>query len=317
MSWREPWRKPKPHQAAMCTVAASLGLLLVSPWWIGVWSRWDELVVLENQMQTQKQMTVSLHSQTEQLQRSMPNADFRRVDAQSLMVLAPANALKFSRSHQEAQVVSPHLHALHVQLMPMRFDLEGTWVGWLAWLKQWPAAAPGVTLSSLTLKSNTQGDGLTMQLVAVAAQRVEQRGTKGPISIDATHTQTEGVLFDVQHWEQAKHRQAQAHVSYAQQVAPELLRGQEPLERYAREHLHYVGQISSGVEVQALIRVHDPAGPKFAQVHRVRLGSHAGQNFGRVSAISAEYLLLDELLLASSGEWHRQEVRMPLQERLP
>lgn len=316
MTGREPWNKPQAHQMAMFVLAGCLGLLLVSPGWMGCWARWDALFVLGNKMQTQQLMTASLRSQTEQIQQSLPTSDLTSVNAPALMALALPSTLEFSRANEEAHVATPQMEPLHVQLLPMRFDVQGSWTAWLGWLDKWHTAAPGVTLSSLTLKVKPQG-GLDVQMLAVSPQRMKSDIAKQRAPVRGVPEQVAGDLFDVQRWGHAKLEYVQAHPSYAQQVAPELLRVQEPLERHVREHLHYVGHISFGADVEALIRVHDSPGSKFAEVHRVRVGSHAGQNFGRVSRIDVDHLMLDELMLASSGEWRRQEVRMPLQERMP
>jgi Tfp pilus assembly protein PilP len=316
MNWREPWVESKLHQTTMFATAACLGLLLVSPTWIASGGRWYAAVASVKQMQAQEQMTALLRSQTEHLQKSKTPAEFKRMDAQTLMALASNSALQFLRSSQDVHAPTPHLNALQVQRMSLRFDVQGSWADWLSWLDQWPTAAPGVTLSSLTLKTNSQG-GLIVQMGAVVAQRGRQDDAMTSMSSDAQVEEVTGDPFDVQRWGQVKRHHAQSHPSYTQQVAPELLRVQEPLERYAREQLRYVGQISFGANVHALIRVHEPVGTKFSEVHRVRVGSHVGQNLGRVSRIDVDHLMLNEVKLASSGEWQRQEVRLPLQERMP
>lgn len=316
MNWREPWGESTAYQTLTFALAACLGMLFVAPWWMACGARWDSVAALESQILAQQQMAASLRSQTAQLQRSMPTTELASVDAQTLIDLASSNALQFSRSSQDAQTLTPHLNVMHLQLLPMRFELQGPWAGWLSWLEQWSTAAPGVTLSSLTLKANPHG-GLTVHMLAVAVQRIGQDISKISAPVDVASKQMVSDPFDAQRWADAKKHHAQKHPSYVQQVAPELLRVQEPLERFAREHLQYVGQISAGSEVEALIRVLDPAGSKFGEVHRVRVGAHAGQSFGRVSVIGPEHLMLDELLLARNGEWMRQAVRMPLQERLP
>ena len=320
MNWREPWRESKAHQSAMFALATCLGSLFCSPALWVCWDRWSEMIAVEEKILNQQEMAASLRRQTTQLQRSMTAPVLPVIDVQTLIALAPPSDLQFSRSSQEAPGVPPHLQTLHIQLLPIRFELHGSWAGWLQWLERWPTAAPGVTLSSLMLKSSAQSE-LAVQMAVVAAQRIEVNVAKDPKRVDANVLQAGGDPFDSQRWVQTKHQHAQVHPSYAQHVAPELLRAKEPLERFEREYLHYIGHISSGADLQALIRVHDPVrsahGAVFAEVHRVRVGSHVGQNFGRVSIISPEKLVLDELTLTAGGQWQRQEVRMPLQERQP
>ena len=52
-------------------------------------------------------------------------------------------------------------------------------------------------------------------------------------------------------------------------------------------------------------------------VHRVRVGGHLGQDFGRVLAISTEQLLVQELVLAPTGEWQSRQINLPLKETSP
>lgn len=316
MNWREPWEASKLHQTATFALAGSLGLLLLSPAWITCWNRWHALVVLEDKMRDQQQMTRSLTSQAEQFERTMPTSSFTRINPQTLMAFASLSALQFSRANQDTQAPTQHLTARKAHLVPMHFDLQGSWSGWFSWLAQWPRAAPGVTLSSLTMKANPQG-GLDVQMMALAAQINDVGVAKQATPLKSVMEEPMGDLLDARRWEQMKNHHMQAHPSYAKQVAPELLRVQEPLERYAREHLQYVGQISSVGDVQGLIRIHAPAGAKFSEIHRVRVGSHAGQNFGRVSRIDVDHLVIDELMRDPSGAWQRQKARLPLQEGPP
>jgi Tfp pilus assembly protein PilP len=320
MNGHQPWLASKAHQVAMSALACGLGMLLVSPIGFAYWHRWDALLVLESKVLRQQEMIASLHSDTARLQQSMTPLELPVIDAQALIALAPPSDLQFLRSGQEMQSANPHLQPLRIQLLPIRFELQGSWADWLKWLERWPVAAPGVTLSSLTLTSSPQ-HALAVQMQVMVAQRMDASPLKGASLMASPPRDTTGDPFDAKRWGQTKHQHAQSHPSYAAQVVPELMRTQEPLERFAREHLHYVGHISAGADLQALIRVHDSvsatSGAKFAEVHRVRVGSHVGANFGRVSAISPEHLMLDELVLAANGEWQRQEVRMPLQERQP
>jgi Tfp pilus assembly protein PilP len=52
-------------------------------------------------------------------------------------------------------------------------------------------------------------------------------------------------------------------------------------------------------------------------VHRVRVGSRLGQDFGKVLAVHPDQLVLEELALNPAGEWRTREVRMPLHEATP
>jgi type IV pilus assembly protein PilP len=104
-------------------------------------------------------------------------------------------------------------------------------------------------------------------------------------------------------------------------VAPELLRPRDLLETFPRERLQYVGQIASGSETEALVKVLPSVGGKkdtpMVSVHRVRVGSHLGQDFGKVLAVQPDHLLVQELALSQTGEWQTREVRLPLLEAAP
>jgi type IV pilus assembly protein PilP len=52
-------------------------------------------------------------------------------------------------------------------------------------------------------------------------------------------------------------------------------------------------------------------------VHRVRVGSHLGQDFGKVLAVQSDQLLVQELTLTPTGEWQTREVRLPLKQAAP
>jgi Tfp pilus assembly protein PilP len=82
-----------------------------------------------------------------------------------------------------------------------------------------------------------------------------------------------------------------------------------------------VGEIASGTEVEALVKVLPPVGAKketqMMSVHRVRLGQRLGQDFGKVLAVQSDNLVLQELALTSAGQWQIREVRLPLQELMP
>jgi len=59
---------------------------------------------------------------------------------------------------------------------------------------------------------------------------------------------------------------------------------------------------------------HHKKAASMTSVHRVRVGSHLGQNFGRVQRIEVTHVLLQELVLMPTGEWQFREVSLPLKE---
>jgi type IV pilus assembly protein PilP len=52
-------------------------------------------------------------------------------------------------------------------------------------------------------------------------------------------------------------------------------------------------------------------------VYRVRVGGHLGQDFGKVLAVQADQVVVQELALTPTGEWVTREVRLPLQVAAP
>ena len=122
--------------------------------------------------------------------------------------------------------------------------------------------------------------------------------------------------FSATGWAQAQRAHATQHPSYSRLVAPELLRLREPLENFAHERLQYVGQIALGAKVEALVKVLPSAASKkevaMMDVHRVRVGHHLGQNFGKVLAVEPDQLVVQELAVTPMGEWQPRELRLPL-----
>jgi type IV pilus assembly protein PilP len=211
------------------------------------------------------------------------------------------------------------LSALHIQQLPLHWQVQGSWEAWLNWLTQWQTSAPGVTVSSLELKADPRG-GISAQVVAVAPQPTAHEAPFALSSLsaeDATSTDP----FNAQAWIHAQRMRAQQHPSYAKLVEPELLRPRAPLEAFPRERLQYVGQISAGADVDALVKVLPAAGgnkdPSMMTVHRVRVGGYLGHDFGRVMAISPDHLMLQELVLNATGEWLIREATLPLKDAAP
>lgn len=91
-------------------------------------------------------------------------------------------------------------------------------------------------------------------------------------------------------------------------MAPDLQRSREPLEAYALDSLRLVGSLRRGRQVVGLVEADK-------LIHQVRLGSHLGQDFGKVVAITDTGIEIDELVRESGGTWTRRRARLELQER--
>ena len=174
-------------------------------------------------------------------------------------------------------------------------------------------------MASLELKADPKG-GISAQVVAVTPQSTVAETAFELSSVDL-NTASSTDPFSAQSWASTQRAHAEQHPSYARLVAPELLRPREVLETFPRERLQYVGQIAAGGEVDALIKVLSATGTKteaaYAPVYRVRVGGHLGQDFGKVLAVQADQLVVQELALTPSGEWLTREVRLPLQVATP
>jgi Tfp pilus assembly protein PilP len=89
----------------------------------------------------------------------------------------------------------------------------------------------------------------------------------------------------------------------------EFERTKEPLEFYNLQDLRLVGFIQQGRSTNALIHV---SGQPQLGIHSVRLGAYLGKNFGRVSLITHDAVLLLELHQDSSGVWTERETSLQM-----
>jgi type IV pilus assembly protein PilP len=319
MNWRQPWLWPRAYQYALFVVAGVFGVLLLSPWWLHSWQAWDEASEAQAKLVTEQETTQTLRAQTAQLMQTRIQPASLLADASVLTQLAQKQGLQLSQWGLDKPQQSSALNALHMQEVPVHMKLQGSWDGWLKWLNQWPVSAPGVTLASLELKADPRG-GISAQMLAVAPQSTMVESTFELSSVNL-EGDTPADPFSASAWVHAQRAHIEQHPSYARLVAPELLRPRDLLETFPRERLQYVGQIASGSETEALVKVLPSVGGKkdtpMMSVHRVRVGSHLGQDFGKVLAVQPDHLLVQELALSQTGEWQTREVRLPLLEAAP
>lgn len=319
MDWRQPWHWPRPHQYAVFVCAGVLGAMLISPWWLQSMQALDEVNQAQSQRVAQHEATLALQAQTAQWQQAYVDAPPVFASANVLSQLAQQHGLQFSQMGMDKPLQSPALTALQLQQLPVRLQVHGSWESWLNWLTQWPSAAPGVTVASLELKADPKG-GISAHMMAVAPQSTLVDANFELASVNLNENAVADP-FSAQSWLGAQRAHAEQHPSYARLVAPEMLRPRDALETFPRDRLHYVGQIASGAEVDALVKVLPAAGAKpdanFAPVYRVRVGGYLGQDFGKVMAIHADQLVVQELALSPAGEWLTREVHLPLQRVSP
>lgn len=90
---------------------------------------------------------------------------------------------------------------------------------------------------------------------------------------------------------------------------PNLNRVKEPMEAYPLESLKYVGMLSKSRLTYALLKTPDNG------VQQVKIGNYVGQNFGVVTHISDNEMLLKEIIQDElSGDWIERVSNLTLQE---
>ncbi len=313
-SWREPWHWPRAWQYASFACAGLVGTLLLSPWWMSSWQSWHDATQAELALLAQQDQTQRLLAQTAQIQEARRALPMAVSDLKALGHLAESEGLQLSQLALEKAEQSPHLQALQMQQLPVRMRVQGSWQGWLNWLSRWPTDMPGVAVSSLELKADPKG-GVSAQLLAVVPQNTDSEPV---FELASVKLQDELDPFSAQAWVKAQRVHAAQHPSYERLVAPEMLRVRDVLEAFPRERLQYIGHIQSAAGLEALVKVLPPASDgktsSIASVHRVRVGNHLGQDFGKVLAIGPQALIVQELALSPAGEWKTREVHLPLIE---
>lgn len=80
-------------------------------------------------------------------------------------------------------------------------------------------------------------------------------------------------------------------------IQPDLNRRKEVLESYPLESLSMVGSLQQHAMIFALIKSPD------GTLHRVKIGNHLGQNFGKINHISEAEVKLLEVVQDGVNEW--------------
>ena len=91
-------------------------------------------------------------------------------------------------------------------------------------------------------------------------------------------------------------------------LRPDQNRPREPLEAFPLDALRMVGTVQVRGTRYALIE--DPENV----VHRVPAGTHAGQNYGRITAITPTEVRLVEIVPDGFGGWSERPASIPLAE---
>lgn len=316
---RQPWLWPRSFQRVSFFCAAVVGVCLMAPGWLHSWQAWDEANAAQTNLRTQQAATQTLRKQIEQWQQTPNRQATLFADEAVLTQLAQAHGLQWSHLGVDKPQHSPALNALHIQTLPVHLKVQGAWGSWRDWLMQWSHSAQGVTVSSLELQAQPHG-GISARMVAVLAQSIVVQPEQGVAHVNSQEAQPADP-FSAARWAHEQRAYAERHPSYARWVAPELQRPKDVLEAFPRERLQYVGQIESLGHVEALVNVLPPVGAKkesqMMRVHRVRVGRHLGQDFGKVLAIESDHMALQELVWTPTGEWQTRMGHLPLQEAAP
>lgn len=90
--------------------------------------------------------------------------------------------------------------------------------------------------------------------------------------------------------------------------APNPNRTKEILENFSLESVRYVGSIKRGNQVSAFIEANN-------HTYTVHIGNYIGQNHGRITAITPDKIIVNELVENSYGEWENLPAELGLNEK--
>lgn len=315
MDWRKPEAWPRPIQRASWGLALVVGFVAVSPFWLRAWQAWREAEAALAQFEALLADTQALGRQSLRMQAMPERAPQTFIGASEISHLAHLNALKSTAVSMDKVMPSAATDALQVQQWPIHLHVAGAWASWSGWLAQWPTAMPGVTMTSLDLQADAQG-GVTAQVGLLSPRVLPPLSPLLHVDEVAQAATPSRDPFDAKAWQQTQVLHAQHHPSYALHAAPEMRRARHPLEAFPRHQLRYVGHLSTGAELQALVQVavaDNKASVVSPQVHRVRVGDRLGQDFGQVLLVEKHQIQLRELTADPKGEWQMRQVVMPLE----
>lgn len=87
--------------------------------------------------------------------------------------------------------------------------------------------------------------------------------------------------------------------------APDFKRTKEILEGFGLDKIRYVGSLKKGGQMHAYVDVDN-------HVYTVKVGNHMGSDFGVITAITADKIILDETIQNTEGEWVHRPAEVPL-----
>lgn len=311
MNWQQPHTWSQAVQRQSMVVAFVMGMGAMAAPVLETWQAWEVVQAANDERESLQAAIHALREKITQLKSEPSHSAWEGLTASDVQ----------HGAHQHGLTASAVTVALSGQshtsdAWSMQLHLTGTWQAWVNWLAQWPTAMPGVTLDSLDLRSSSQA-GVTAQ-VGLLLPRV--KAPVRPPEPDNAATQEAVAMahpFDVKAWQAVQQAHAQQHPTFDLYVRPELRRPREALESYPRDQLRYIGHLSVGAELHALLEVShsDRQGHGVApSVHRVRVGDRLGQDFGRILRVQQHQIEIRELVADPSGAWQYRHVTLPFQE---
>lgn len=113
--------------------------------------------------------------------------------------------------------------------------------------------------------------------------------------------------FSIQKLAAAFKRDTRQTMANTALIAPELSRRKEILEAMPLDSFTMVGSLLTKVQPVGLVRVDN-------LIHQVRVGGYLGQNYGRITKISENEIVLREIVQDASGEWTTRVAALKLKE---
>ena len=90
-------------------------------------------------------------------------------------------------------------------------------------------------------------------------------------------------------------------------IKPDLSRRREALEGFPLDSIRMVGHMTNGKNDFALLQVD-------SMVYQARVGNYAGQNFGKITRVTDNEVVLKELVQDAAGDWVPRDTSLRLQE---
>jgi len=100
---------------------------------------------------------------------------------------------------------------------------------------------------------------------------------------------------------------ARAAAADGDKFRPDTSRRKEPLEAFPLDTMRMVGTLKSKGVNYGLLQID-------RTVHRVRIGEHVGQNFGKITSVNDDAIGIKETVQDAGGEWVERATKLELQE---